>query len=174
MFLSYVYLMNTNILIPIPPPIFPSFILLVFQVKQSFLGKTFHYKYKVISQSLPNPNKTMKSKKYSHRKNMSGKVSGIYIVFHTKYNRPLLKGSIQSRSKEIIQDTMKDLGCGIVQIKVYPNRVHLQFVYPPKLSISEIMNKVKGKSSRILRREFPELTKQCEKALWAPKFGMIY
>ena len=105
---------------------------------------------------------------------MSGKVSGIYIVFHIKYNRPLLKGSIQERAKEIIHETLEDLQCGVVQIKVYPNRVHLQFVYPPRLSISYIMNKVKGKSSRLLRREFPELIKQCEKVLWAPKFGMIY
>lgn len=116
----------------------------------------------------------MKSKKYSHRKNLSGKVTGIYIVFHTKYNRPLLNGSIQSRAKEIINGTLEDLDCGVVQIRVYPNRVHLQFVYPPRLSISNIMFRVKGKSSRILRREFPELIEQCEKALWAPKFGMIY
>jgi putative transposase len=116
----------------------------------------------------------MKSKKYSNRKNLSGKVSGIYIVFHTKYNRPLLKGSIQSRAREVIHETLEGLDCGVVQIKVYPNRVHLKFVYPPRLSISYIMNKVKGKSSRLLRKEFPELVKQCEKALWAPKFGMIY
>ncbi len=105
---------------------------------------------------------------------MSGKVSGIYIVFQTKYNRPLLKGSIQSRAKEIIRETLEDLDCGVVQIKVYPNRIHLQFVYPPRLSISNIMNKVKGKSSWILRKEYPELVKQNPKALWAPRYGMIY
>ena len=116
----------------------------------------------------------MKSKKYSNRKNMSGKVSGIYIVFHTKYNRPLLKGPIQKRTKDIIHDVMDDLECGVEQIMVYPNRVHLQFVYPPRLSISKIMNIVKGKSSCLLRKEFPELVRQCPKALWAPKYGMIY
>jgi REP element-mobilizing transposase RayT len=51
----------------------------------------------------------MKSKKYSNRKNMSGKVSGIYIVFHTKYNRPLLKGPIQNRTKDIVLDVLEDL-----------------------------------------------------------------
>ena len=105
---------------------------------------------------------------------MSGKVSGIYIVFHTKYNRPLLNGPLQVRAKEIIHKTLEDLDCGVVQIKVYPNRVHLQFVYPPRLAISNIMNKVKGKSSLILRREYPELVKQNPKALWAPRYGMIY
>jgi putative transposase len=116
----------------------------------------------------------MKSKMYSNRKKMSGKVSGIYIVFHTKYNRPMLKGPIQERTNDIVQDVLEDLGCKVHQIKIYQNRVHIQFEYPPRLSISEIMNRVKGKSSRLLRREFPELTKRCEKALWAPRFGMIY
>jgi putative transposase len=116
----------------------------------------------------------MKSKKYSYRKNMSGKVAGIYIVFFTKYNRPLLKGPIQERAKDIVQNILEDLGCGINQIKVYPNRVHIQFEYPPSLSLSNIMNKVKGKSSWLLRKEFPELVDECPKALWAPRFGMIY
>jgi len=116
----------------------------------------------------------MKSKKYSNRKNLSGKVTGIYIVFFTKYNRPLLKGPTQKRTKEIILEVMEDLECGVVQIKVHSNRVHLQFVYLPRLSIAKIMNRVKGKSSCLLRKEFPELRKQCPKALWAPKYGMIY
>ena len=116
----------------------------------------------------------MKSKEYSNRKNLSGKVTGIYIMFFTKYNRPLLKSSIQGRTKELVQQSLEDLGCGVVQIKVHPNRVHLKFVYPPRLAISKIMNKVKGNSSRILRKEYPELVKQNPKALWAPKFGMLY
>jgi putative transposase len=116
----------------------------------------------------------MKSKEYSNRKNLSGKVSGIYIIFFTKYNRHMLRGPILNRAKEIIQKDLEDLGCGVVQIRIYPNRVHIKFVYPPRLAISKIMNKVKGNSSRILRREYPELAKQCPKALWAPKFGMIY
>ncbi len=166
--------LKLNTMPSLPHSISPSSYFFSFRLNTRLYGKTFHPGYKVLSQILPNPNKTMKSKKYSYRQNLSGKVSGIYIVFHTKYNRPLLKDSIQSRAKEIIRETLEYLQCGVVQIKVYPNRVHLQFVYPPRLSISYIMNKVKGKSSRLLRREFPELTKQCEKALWAPKFGMIY
>ncbi len=62
---------------------------------------------------------------------MSGKVSGIYIVFHTKYNRPLLKSPIQNRTKDIVLEILKELECGVEQIRVYPNRVHVQFVYPP-------------------------------------------
>jgi putative transposase len=116
----------------------------------------------------------MKSKRVSNRKKMSGKVTGIYIIFFTKYNRPLLKGPIQKRTIEIVNDVLEDLGCQLNKIWIYPNRVHLQFEYPPRLAISEIMNRIKGKSSRILRREFPELTKKCKKALWAPRFGMYY
>jgi putative transposase len=114
--------------------------------------------------------KTMKAKAYSNRKPrrmLSGK-----IMFHTKYNRPMLKGIIQKRAKEIIQNILEDLGCEVFKIIVHPNYVFIQFSYPPKLSMAKIANKIKGKSSCLLRREFPELVNQCEKALWAPKYGI--
>lgn len=113
----------------------------------------------------------MKSKTVSSRK--PGRMLSGRIVFHIKYNRPMLKGRIQKRAREIIRSALEDLDCEVVKIIVQPNYVFIQFVYPPKLSMAKIMNRIKGKSSRILRREFPELVKQCPKALWAPKYGMI-
>ncbi|UCE37051.1 MAG: IS200/IS605 family transposase [Thermoplasmata archaeon] len=114
----------------------------------------------------------MKSKKYS--KNVSGKVMHTQIVFHTKYNRNMLKGEIQRRAMKIIYDILRENGCSEIAIGVYPNHVRLLFAYPPTLAIAKLMGRVKGKSSYLLRKEFPELEKQCPKALWAPKYGMVY
>ncbi len=94
------------------------------------------------------------------------------LVFHTKYNRPMLKGVIQKRAREIIRNVLVDLDCEVIKIFVQSNYVFLQFRYSPKLAMSRITNKVKGISSCLLRREFPELRKQCPKALWAPKYGV--
>ncbi len=110
----------------------------------------------------------MKSKKYSKNR------KGIHIVFHTKYNRHLLKGKIQRRAIEIIYEILRDYGCSEIAIGVYPNKVHVLFAFPPTLVIAKAMGRVKGKSSYLLRKEFPELEKQCSKALWAPKYRMIY
>jgi putative transposase len=46
--------------------------------------------------------------------------------------------------------------------------VHIFFQYPPKYSLSYIAKKIKGRSSRILRKEFPHLREWCEGHLWAP------
>lgn len=45
----------------------------------------------------------------------------------------------------------------IIDIAVNPDHVHLFIKYPPKYSISYLAKIVKSKSSRILRKEFPEL-----------------
>ncbi len=111
----------------------------------------------------------MKSKTVSNRNKKQGKLLFDHIVFHTKYNRPMLKGKIRSRAKQIIQDVLLDLNCEVIEINIQPNHVHLLFGFPPTLSPSKIVNKIKGISSRQLRREFPILVKKCPKALWMPK-----
>jgi putative transposase len=110
----------------------------------------------------------MKSKKYLKNRNRT------QIVFHTKYNRHLLKGDIQRRAIDIIYDVLCNFRCSEIEIRVYPNYVRLFFAYPPTLAIAKLMGRVKGKTSFLLRKEYPILVKQCPKALWAPKYGMIY
>ena len=85
----------------------------------------------------------------------------------------MLKGKTQSRAKLIICDVLANLDCEIIEINIQPNHVHLLFGFPPTLSPSQIVNKVKGISSRQLRREFPILVKQCPKALWQVKVAHV-
>jgi putative transposase len=114
----------------------------------------------------------MKSETYQNRKEKPGRMLSGRLVFHTKYNRPMIKGIVQKRAKEIIKNVLQDLNCEVIKIIVQPNYVFLQFKYSPNLAMSKIANKVKGISSCLLRREFPGLKKQNPKALWAPKYGV--
>lgn len=51
------------------------------------------------------------------------------------------------------------------------NHVHLLVSYPPKVSISSLVNSLKGVTSRILRNRFPELeTSYCMGKLWSPSY----
>lgn len=56
----------------------------------------------------------------------------------------------------------------VIEIAVNPDHVHIFFKYPPKYSLSFIAKKIKGVSSRILRKEFPHLQEWCGDHLWAP------
>ena len=51
------------------------------------------------------------------------------------------------------------------------DHVHLLVKYPPKVSVSSLTNSLKGVSSRLLRKRFPELEKRYWKgALWSPSY----
>jgi len=54
------------------------------------------------------------------------------------------------------------------KIYVNPDHVHIFLKYPPKYSLSYIAKKIKGVSSRILRKEFPHLQEWWGDHLWAP------
>ncbi len=56
----------------------------------------------------------------------------------------------------------------IIDIAVNVDHVHIFFQYPPKYSLSFIAKKIKGRSSRILRQEFPHLREWCGEHLRAP------
>ncbi|TRZ89844.1 MAG: IS200/IS605 family transposase [Methanosarcinales archaeon] len=55
-----------------------------------------------------------------------------------------------------------------IEIAVNPDHVHIFFNYPPKYSLSYIAKRIKGSTSRILRKEFPHLKEWCGEHFWAP------
>ena len=51
------------------------------------------------------------------------------------------------------------------------DHVHLLVEYPPKIAVSTLVNSLKGVSSRLLRKQFPELSKAYWKGvLWSPSY----
>ena len=109
----------------------------------------------------------MKSKNFKNWHKKSGKLLFDHIVFHTKFNRPMLANYIGIKAKTIICDILKDFNCDAIEINVQPNHVHLLFSYPPTIAPSDVVKRVKNMSSTSLRRQFPELVKRCPKALWS-------
>ncbi|MCX9089413.1 MAG: IS200/IS605 family transposase [Candidatus Methanoperedens sp.] len=68
----------------------------------------------------------------------------------------------------IICKTCKELDIEIIEIAVNPDHVHIFFKYPPKNSLIFIAKRLKGRTSRILRKEFPHLKEWCGEHMWAP------
>ena len=71
-------------------------------------------------------------------------------------------------AEAIIQKTCKELDIEIIDMAVNPDHVHLFMKYPPKYSVSFIAKRIKGKISRILRKEFPHLKEWYRDHLRAP------
>ena len=84
----------------------------------------------------------------------------VHLVWSTKYRYDVLKGDIQIRCRELIRQTCDSLDIQILKGVVSKDHIHLHISYPPKLSISEILKRIKGRSAKILLVEYSELKKR--------------
>ncbi|OON95085.1 MAG: transposase [Candidatus Epulonipiscium fishelsonii] len=92
-----------------------------------------------------------------------------HFVFCPRYRRKifLIKG-VEERFKELILMICEPLEIEILAIECDKDHCHMFLNSPPKLSPSDIMQKIKGKSSKILREEFIELSKM--PGLWTRSY----
>ena len=84
----------------------------------------------------------------------------VHLVWSTKYRYEVLRGDIQIRCRELIRQTCDSLDIQILKGVVSKDHIHLHISYPPKLSISEILKRLKGRSAKILLEEYSELKKR--------------
>lgn len=77
----------------------------------------------------------------------------------TKYRYKALQGPMRDRIREIIIRTCNELGVYIVKGVLARDHVHMFLSIPPKLSLSDVMQRIKGRSSYKIQCEFPELGK---------------
>ena len=91
-----------------------------------------------------------------------------HFVFIPKYRKPVLRGDIGRRLRELIRDICKALEVDIVQGHIRPDHVHLLLSAPPNLAPSRVMQAIKGKTSHRLMRDFRSLNKEFwVRHLWA-------
>ena len=95
-----------------------------------------------------------------------------HMVWVTKYRYRVLKGDIQKRCRELIIQICDAEDIRILKGVVSKDHIHMHIEYPPSKSISDIVKKLKGRSSRKLQMEFKELSKQYwGKHFWAIGYG---
>jgi putative transposase len=104
---------------------------------------------------------------YTHN-NTSVVMLNYHIVFCPRYRRQLLVSDVKKRLSEIIDDVAKQNKWIIIAKEIMPDHVHL-FVSADVRNRPEIVVKrFKGRSSRYLRKEFPELLKMS--TLWTRSY----
>ena len=77
-----------------------------------------------------------------------------HLVWCPKYRRKVLVEAVEARLKELIVETAEEYGMTVHTMEVMPDHVHLFVEADPTLSVAEIVNRFKGRSSRVLRQEF--------------------
>jgi putative transposase len=95
-----------------------------------------------------------------------------HIVWVTKYRYPVLKGDIQSRCRDLIKQICDAEDVRILKGVVSKDHVHMHIEYRPSCSVSDLVKRLKGRTSRRLQEEYPELSKRYwGKHFWAIGYG---
>lgn len=81
-----------------------------------------------------------------------------HIVWTTKYR--VLEGRIAERARELIRQSCNGMNVTIIKGTIGKEHIHLLISCQPSLSVSKIVQQLKGKSSRTLQMEFKELKKR--------------
>lgn len=90
-----------------------------------------------------------------------------HIVFISKYRKKVLYGKVREDVREILNTLCKYKNVEIIAGAVCVDHVHLSVAIPPKLSVSDFMGYLKGKSTLMLYDRHPELQSKWDKAFWA-------
>lgn len=83
----------------------------------------------------------------------------VHVVWITKYRKKILKGDISSRVRELIREICKANDVVIIKGHVSMDHIHLLLSYPPSVSVSKLVQYLKGKTSRRMLQDYTELRK---------------
>ncbi len=92
-----------------------------------------------------------------------------HFVWCPKYRRKVIVDEVESRLQEIIRNTAKENRWEIIALETMPDHVHLFIRTDPRVAPNNVIARIKGSSSRILRDEFPSLKSRLP-TLWTRSY----
>lgn len=98
------------------------------------------------------------SRQYRHNNHSVGSAT-VHLVWIPKRRKPVLVGSVKLRLSQILTEVAAENQWIIKALEIAPDHVHLLVEHDPKTAINSLVKAFKGRSSRLLRQEFPELLK---------------
>jgi len=105
-----------------------------------------------------------------HRSNRNVVFSCKYhVVWCPKYRRKVLEPPIDERLKQVIRAVCEETAADLVEMEVMPDHVRLLAGCDPQFGIHRLVKAIKGRSSNILRREFPQLKSRLP-SLWTNSY----
>ena len=82
-----------------------------------------------------------------------------HLVWITKYRYKVMNHEIKKRVRELVAQVAEELRVEILNGVVSSDHVHIFAEIPPHIPVSEFVKKAKGRSSRKIQQEFPQLKK---------------
>lgn len=92
-----------------------------------------------------------------------------HVVFCPRYRLNILRDGVDERFKEIAGQVSIESGFEIIEMEVMPDHAHLLLSVDPQMGVHKVVKQIKGRTSRVLRKEFPRL-KNLSRTLWASSY----
>lgn len=99
----------------------------------------------------------------------------VHLVFVTKRRGKVFEAKHLEFLQKVFASVCGDFEAELTEFNGEQDHVHLLVVYPPKVRVSELVNSLKGVSSRLVKKEFPEIerfwsVKKSKNHLWSPSY----
>jgi putative transposase len=92
-----------------------------------------------------------------------------HVVWTPKYRRPVLVRGVDRRLKKILKHVAEERQAEIIELEIMPDHVHLLVEIDPQYGIHRLIRQMKGRSSRLLRREYRWLKSRLP-TLWSNSY----
>lgn len=93
------------------------------------------------------------------KSNHSVSLINYHLVWIPKRRKRVLVNDVEKRLREIVWQVCQENGWIIIALEIMPDYIHLLVNVPPTVPAHQVVKAIKGRSSRLLRQEFPHLLK---------------
>lgn len=96
------------------------------------------------------------AQEYRHNRT-SVSLINYHLIWCPKRRRRVLVNAVRVRLEALIREATAELDCTVIALEIMPDHLHLLLSAPPTLAPHHIVRRIKGRSSRVLRQEFPHV-----------------
>lgn len=99
----------------------------------------------------------------------------VHLVFTAKYRKAVFTAGLLDTCRVAMASVCEDFGAELTEFGGENDHVHLLVNYPPTVTLSKLVNSLKGVSSRTLRRDHPEEITALlwGSSLWSPSYFAV-
>jgi putative transposase len=83
-----------------------------------------------------------------------------HLVWAPKYRKKILIGVVGQQMQEVLQEIAQAYDIAIEEMEVSPDHVHIFCSFPPRLSIAQVVTRLKSLSARAIFQEHPQVKRQ--------------
>jgi len=92
-----------------------------------------------------------------------------HVIFCPKYRRKVLVGEVEQRLKAIAREVAAEMDVEIIEMETDQDHIHLLVSVDPQWGVNRFVKTLKGRSSRLLRAEFPHLRRKLP-TMWSNSY----